>query len=91
MIIFPFLSLRGKGFFWEYFMKIKMLKTRQGSPDGVVVNTYISGETVNMPDELAHVFIRHRDGDSPQAVVDALSRAKVLTAHSGCVGRRLHL
>lgn len=41
-------------------MKIKMLKTRSGSPDGIIVNTYTSGETVEMPDELAHVFIRHR-------------------------------
>ena len=41
-------------------MKIKMLKTRQGSPDGIIVNTYISGETVDVPDELAHVFVRQR-------------------------------
>ncbi len=41
-------------------MKIKMLKTRQGSPDGIIVNTYNSGETVDVPDELAHVFIRQR-------------------------------
>lgn len=41
-------------------MKIKMLKTRQGSPDGMIVNTYTSGETVDIPDELAQVFIRHR-------------------------------
>ena len=41
-------------------MKIKMLKTRQGSPDGITVNTYLSGETMDVPDELAQVFIRHR-------------------------------
>jgi hypothetical protein len=41
-------------------MKIKMLKTRQGSPDGMIVNTYISGESVDVPDELAQIFIRHR-------------------------------
>ncbi len=35
-----------------------MLKARQGSPDGIVVNTYACGETVDMPDELARVFIR---------------------------------
>lgn len=39
-------------------MKVKMLITRQGSPDGIIVNIYNSGETVDMPDELAHVFIR---------------------------------
>jgi hypothetical protein len=38
-------------------MKIKMLKTRQGSPDGLVVNTYMQGETVEVPDELARIFI----------------------------------
>ena len=41
-------------------MKIKMLKTRQGSPDGISVNTYIHGETVDVPDELARIFIRQR-------------------------------
>ncbi|MBC8287647.1 MAG: hypothetical protein H8E42_09280 [Nitrospinae bacterium] len=41
-------------------MKIKMLKTRQGSLDGIIVNTYVSGETVDVPDELARVFIVHR-------------------------------
>ncbi len=41
-------------------MKIKMLKTRQGSPDGILVSTYTSGETVDVPDELARVFIKHR-------------------------------
>lgn len=39
-------------------MKIKMLKTRQGSPDGITVNTYVSGETVDICEELALVFIR---------------------------------
>ena len=39
-------------------MKVKMLKNRQGSPDGILVNNYIRGETVEMPYQLAHVFIR---------------------------------
>ena len=37
-----------------------MLKTRQGSPDGIVVNTYISGETMDVPEELACIFIGQR-------------------------------
>lgn len=41
-------------------MKIKMLKTRQGSPDGITVNTYTSGDMVDIPDELALIFLRHR-------------------------------
>ena len=41
-------------------MKIKMLQTRKGSPDGIVVTTYIRGETVEVPDELANIFIQQR-------------------------------
>ncbi len=41
-------------------MKIKMLKTRQGSPDGISVNTYTRGETAEVPDELARIFIGQR-------------------------------
>jgi hypothetical protein len=49
-------------------MKIKMLKTRQGSPDGITVNTYISGSTVDVPEELGRVFIRHRWARKVKAV-----------------------
>ncbi len=41
-------------------MKIKMLKTRQGSPDGISVVTYCMDDVVDMPDELAKVFIHKR-------------------------------
>ncbi len=41
-------------------MKIKMLKTRQGSPDGISVVTYCADDVVDIPDELAIVFLRKR-------------------------------
>lgn len=41
-------------------MKIKMLKTRQGSPDGISVYTYCAEDIVDLPEELAKVFLRKR-------------------------------
>ncbi|MBC8284361.1 MAG: hypothetical protein H8E32_11155 [Nitrospinae bacterium] len=41
-------------------MKIKMLKTRQGSPDGISVFTYCAEDIVEIPEELAKVFLRKR-------------------------------
>lgn len=38
-------------------MKIKMLKTKKGSPDGITVNTYFEGQDYDMPNSLADVFI----------------------------------
>ncbi len=38
-------------------MKIKMLETRMGSPDGVSVLSYSEGEQYELPDGLAQVFI----------------------------------
>jgi hypothetical protein len=39
-------------------MKLKMLETRQGSPDGISVATYEEGQTYDIPKDLAGVFIR---------------------------------
>ena len=38
-------------------MKVKMLNTKKGSPDGTSVNTYLSGQEYDMPNSLADVFI----------------------------------
>jgi len=38
-------------------MKIKMLETRMGSPDGVSVLAYTEGEQYEVPDSLGRVFI----------------------------------
>lgn len=42
-------------------MKIKMLKTIPGSPDGIKVNLYKKDEVYdNVPDSLAKVFIQEK-------------------------------
>lgn len=38
-------------------VKIKMLETRTGSPDGMTVCSYVRGEQYEMPDGLAKVFV----------------------------------
>jgi hypothetical protein len=38
-------------------MKIKMLRTEKGSIDGFTVNVYEVGSEVNLPEDLAKVFI----------------------------------
>lgn len=38
-------------------MKVKMLKTEKGSPNGIRVIEYIKGEEYEMPEKLADVFI----------------------------------
>ncbi|WP_449246632.1 hypothetical protein [Desulfarculus baarsii] len=38
-------------------MLIKMLSTKQGSPNGIIVRTYERGEVYELPGELAEAFI----------------------------------
>lgn len=38
-------------------MKIKMLETKKGSPDGINVKTYIAGQVYEIPASLANVFV----------------------------------
>jgi hypothetical protein len=38
-------------------MKIKMIRDEKGSVDGFTVNTYKVGSEVNLPEDLAKVFI----------------------------------
>lgn len=38
-------------------VKVKMLTTCKGSPDGMVTNVYEEGEVYDMPDSLAEVFL----------------------------------
>ena len=59
-------------------MKLKMLETRQGSPDGVTVLTYKKGEIVDVPAELAHVFLSESWARWPD-------KKKVTGAASGAV------
>ena len=41
-------------------MKVKMNRTCYGSPDGMRVAEYKKGETVDLPDALAEVFVHQR-------------------------------
>ena len=41
-------------------MKIKMLKTVKGSPNGIDILEYESGEIYDLPKELADIFIHER-------------------------------
>jgi len=47
-------------------VKIKMLETRTGSPDGVSVCSYIKGEHYELPDDLARVFVHEGWGKQVQ-------------------------
>lgn len=39
-------------------MKIHMLHTRKGCPDGFVTKVYLKGEDYTVPDSLGHYFLR---------------------------------
>ena len=39
-------------------MKIKMLTTHKGSPDGIKIFTYEAGKTYELPASLASIFLR---------------------------------
>lgn len=43
-------------------MNITVTKTMAGAPDGVHTQTYVAGETYDMPDDLGSVFVRERWG-----------------------------
>ena len=40
-------------------MKVRMLETRLGSPDGIQVNEYKAGEKYDMPESLAKGFLKN--------------------------------
>ena len=39
-------------------MKIKMLRTQRGSPDGLSIRLYQEGKTYDFPDSLGEVFLK---------------------------------
>jgi len=41
-------------------MKVRMLVTKQGSPDGIRVNEYKKGDVVDVPQGLAEVFLENK-------------------------------
>ncbi len=55
-------------------MRILVTKTTRAAPDGVTVRSYRAGETAEMPEDLARVFIAEgwgRDADAPAPGLDA--------------------
>lgn len=42
-------------------MKVTMIRRRTGSPDGIRVALYDAGQTYDLPEELAQVFLRLGD------------------------------
>lgn len=42
------------------FVKVRMLQTQRGSPDGVHVHVYEQGQTYDLPESLAVVFLRQQ-------------------------------
>jgi hypothetical protein len=54
-------------YFQENRVKIKMLESRTGSPDGVTVCSYARGEQYELPDDLARVFVQEGWGKLVQA------------------------
>ena len=45
-------------------MKIRMLKTMQAAPNGIAIVTYSEGETYDLPQNLAEIFIRESWGET---------------------------
>jgi len=41
-------------------MKVRMLQTMKGSPDGIQVKEYQAGEVYDLPPSLASVFLREK-------------------------------
>jgi hypothetical protein len=48
-------------------MRIRVTKTTRAAPDGVTVRSYRAGETAEMPEELARVFLREGWGREADA------------------------
>ncbi len=48
-------------------MRIRVTKTTRAAPDGVTVRSYRAGETAEMPEDLARVFLREGWGRAVEA------------------------
>ncbi len=48
-------------------MRILVTKTTRAAPDGVTVRSYRAGETAEMPEDLARVFLREGWGRAVEA------------------------
>lgn len=61
---------------------IKMTKTQDGSPDGIIVNTYSAGGVYDIPESLAKSFIdmgcceRHNRIETPESSKKRIYKSK---------------
>ncbi len=62
-------------------MRILVTKTTRAAPDGVTVRSYRAGETVEMPEDLARVFLR--EGWGREADGTAMEAAPANKAYDG--------
>ena len=61
------------------FYKVKMLKTSEGSPDGMIVNRYEKGKVYELPERLAKRFEDVKPGEKPRCeLLGAARRANEL-------------
>lgn len=51
-------------------MKVKMLETKKGSPNGIIVNTYHEGEGYDLPPSLGRVFLENGWAESISKIVE---------------------
>lgn len=49
-------------------MKIRMLQTQKGSPDGIQVNEYEQGKKYDLPESLAEVFLDNKWAEQDKAL-----------------------
>lgn len=62
-------------------MRILVTKTTRAAPDGVTVRRYRAGETAEMPEDLARVFLR--EGWGREAAAPAMEAAPANKAYDG--------
>ncbi len=62
-------------------MRILVTKTTRAAPDGVTVRSYRAGETAEMPEDLARVFLR--EGWGREANAPAMEAAPANKAQGG--------
>ena len=48
-------------------MKVRMLKTMKGSPDGIQVNEYEVGRKYDLPESLGKVFLENKWAEQDKA------------------------
>lgn len=58
-------------------LRIKMLRSHAGSPDGVTVQNYLEGESYDVPQELAKIFVFELE---TAEIVKPLEEAEIATA-----------